>query len=487
MDIQPTDHERLLPAIFDAIQDGISVLDKELNILRINRTIENWYPYPGPMEGRKCYEVYHGKTEPCNICPSIRALESGNLQRDIVPGLVSQEAAGWLELFAFPMLDSAGKPHGVVEYLRDVTDRVKAEQAQLKGQQGWMAHMCRPVYGNDGHFLERRAGNRNISDRNRADEALQKAHHEKERRLTERRAGLLRTNELLAQEIEERMLVEGELQKSEEMYRMLVETMNEGLTIIDENMVLTYANKRFLVLTDYSENEVLGRRATDFFDAPNRKILQAQIRKRRKGGNQPYEIVWTGKDGRRIPTIVSPQPVFDDTGNYKGGFAVITDITALKQTESALRKREKELETQAGNLEDANTALEVLLQKREQDQTELEEKVLLNIRKLAMPYLNKLKKSPLDQRQEAFLSILESSLDHIVSPFTRHLSIGHLNLTPREIEVANLVRYGKTTKEIAEILNLSRRTIESHRKNLRRKLGLGDKRSNLRAYLLSLA
>lgn len=131
--------------------------------------------------------------------------------------------------------------------------------------------------------------------------------------------------------------------------------------------------------------------------------------------------------------------------------------------------------------------MKVLLDKREKDRSKLEENVLNNIRKMVKPYLEKLNNGRLDARQKIYLSILKSALNDVVSPFTRHLSICHLNLTPKEIEVANLVKYGKTTKEIADMLNLSSRTVESHRKNLRKKLNITSKKLNLRAYLSSIS
>ena len=130
--------------------------------------------------------------------------------------------------------------------------------------------------------------------------------------------------------------------------------------------------------------------------------------------------------------------------------------------------------------------LKVLLKKREEDKTELEEEILFNVRKLVAPYLEKLQRTGLDKRQKAYISILESNLNEIISPFSRRLSSMHLNLTPTEMEVANLVKNGKTTKEIAEFLNVSSHAIDFHRRNIRRKLGIQNKKANLRIHLLSI-
>ena len=103
-----------------------------------------------------------------------------------------------------------------------------------------------------------------------------------------------------------------------------------------------------------------------------------------------------------------------------------------------------------------------------------------------MPYLMKLKRSLLTSAQKSYVEILEENLNDIIDPLARNLSASMLNLTPAEIRVANLVILGKTTKEMAEVLNLSTRTVESHRDSIRHKLGIKNRKANLRSHLLSL-
>jgi DNA-binding NarL/FixJ family response regulator len=131
-----------------------------------------------------------------------------------------------------------------------------------------------------------------------------------------------------------------------------------------------------------------------------------------------------------------------------------------------------------------NSALRVLLKRREDDKSDLEEKVLSNVKELVVPYVERLKKSGLDAKQGTYVNILESNLEEIVSPFVRKLSSTYLGLTPTEINVANLVKEAWDTKTIAESLNMSPRTVESHRQNIRKKLGLKNKKVNLRTHLL---
>jgi len=121
--------EQFLNAIFNSIQDGISVLDPELNVMRVNKAMLKWYAHMLPLEGRKCYEAYHGRSKACEICPTLRSLESGKLEMNVVPLTQEKGVTGALELFAFPMLDDSGKPSGVVEFVRDITARRKTEKA----------------------------------------------------------------------------------------------------------------------------------------------------------------------------------------------------------------------------------------------------------------------------------------------------------------------------------------------------------------------
>lgn len=197
-----------------------------------------------------------------------------------------------------------------------------------------------------------------------------------------------------------------------------------------------------------------------------------------------YRII--RKDGkiRWIEEFI--QNIGDDSGKPVFVQGAMYDITKRKRVEQALKEKEAELSLKAKSLEEVNTALRVLLKEREKDKTELEEKVLSNIDELVLPYLERLKTPRLDNSQMSYLDILESNLKEIVSPFSKKLSSKYLGLTPTEIKIAHLVKGGKTTKEIAEFINLSPKTVEFHRDNIRKKLGIKKSKTNLRTYLLSM-
>ena len=119
--------ESFLDDIIESIQDGISVLDPDLTIRHTNSVMKQWYEQNLPLVGKKCYECYHNQDHPCGECPTIRCLHSGKTERNIVPGL-PESPVEWLELYSFPIKDKdANKITGVVEFVRDITERKRLE------------------------------------------------------------------------------------------------------------------------------------------------------------------------------------------------------------------------------------------------------------------------------------------------------------------------------------------------------------------------
>ncbi|UCD33278.1 MAG: PAS domain-containing protein [Desulfobacterales bacterium] len=162
---------------------------------------------------------------------------------------------------------------------------------------------------------------------------------------------------------------------------------------------------------------------------------------------------------------------------------ILIDVTKRKLSEEALKSRDKELESKTHDLEELNAALKVLLKKIEEEKKELGETIISNVNQLIKPYFEKLKNGQVNEQHKTCLEIIQTNLDHIISPFARNFSSSYYRLTPQEIQIANQIKHGKTTKEIAKIMNLSPKTIEFHRRNIRKKLGLNKSKENLRTHL----
>ena len=154
--------------------------------------------------------------------------------------------------------------------------------------------------------------------------------------------------------------------------------------------------------------------------------------------------------------------------------------------ERRVAERTAELMEKAQNLEEVNSALRVLLQRREQDRKEIQESVILNLKATVWPHLKKMRNCGLTKEHSDCIGLIENSLVNIVSPFTRSLADRSLGISHAQIRVAELVKTGMTNKEIADSLHISEGTVRSHRQELRKKLGLTNHKANLRVYLQSL-
>ena len=133
--------------------------------------------------------------------------------------------------------------------------------------------------------------------------------------------------------------LEKEKQKTRNMFRMLVETMNDGLIIQDTKGFITYANYRFCRMMGFSQHEIIGEYYTKFLEKSFQQRYPERIEKWKKGYQDNYEQIFLRKDKKKIFTIVSPKPTFDDDGEYTGAFEVITDITEIKSAEEQIHRQ----------------------------------------------------------------------------------------------------------------------------------------------------
>jgi PAS domain S-box-containing protein len=284
-------------------------------------------------------------------------------------------------------------------------------------------------------------------------------------------------------DITERKTIEEALQQSEEKYRTFIQNFKGIAYLSKMDWIPVFFHGAVKDITGYEEDDfIAGRPRWDQVIHPKDlgALFTEDEKKLHITPNYSYEREYriVRKDGqiRWIHEII--QNVCNKYGKPKLLQGAIYDITHRKQTEELLQ-----IKTQS--LEELNTALNVLLEKREEDKIQAEEKILLNIRELIKPYMEKLKKESLNKTQKTYIDIIDSNLDEIISSFTLILSSKHLNLTPTEIQVATLIKQDKTSKEIAELIHSSPKAIAFHRGNIRKKLGLQNKKANLRSYLLS--
>jgi FixJ family two-component response regulator len=161
--------------------------------------------------------------------------------------------------------------------------------------------------------------------------------------------------------------------------------------------------------------------------------------------------------------------------------------TLVTQKSAELLDQQQVLMDKTASLEHANAALKGLLDQREIEKNAIEQTMVDNLKRFVFPYLDELAGRSLDRRTAAYLNIIRSNIERLISPVSNRLGGVYRDLTPTEIKVADLVRQGESTKSIATVLNASLSTVEKHRNSIRRKLNLVKKKQNLQAYLNSLA
>lgn len=153
---------------------------------------------------------------------------------------------------------------------------------------------------------------------------------------------------------------------------------------------------------------------------------------------------------------------------------------------SSAKKPEKESAMRIHALEEMNEALKILLERGDDEKKLLEDRIKSNVKELVIPYIEKLKVTGLNIEQQTYLEIIETTIKNVFSSFLQKITSKQYHFTPKEIQVATLIREGKTTKQIADIMKVTRSAIGLHRHHIRNKLGLGKAKVNLRSYLLSL-
>ncbi len=428
--------ERRLADIIDFLPDATMAIDLEGKVIAWNRAIEEMTGVTAEdMLGKGDYEY---------------ALPFYDSRRPLLADLVLNPDV------------KMEQNYSIVRKEKDILI-AEVEIRDMKGKRAILWGKASPLYNSKGHIMGAIETIRDVTDRRLAEEALR----ESERRLAD-----------------------------------IIDFLPEATLVIDRNGKVIAWNRAIEEMTGVSAKDMLGKGdyeyAVPFYGKPRPIMLDLILRPDKTIEKGYYTILERQKDLLIVETWVpalrgekaflwgKASPLYDSKGNIVGAIESIRDITERKQAEEALKKREQELELKNIQLEDLNAALRVLLKQREGDRNDLEETVLANVKKLIVPFLEKLRIEPMNAKARVYLDTLDSNLRDIISPFAHRISSKYVNLTNREIQIASLIKEGRTTKEISALLNISESAINIHRYNIRRKLRL-TKKHNLQAYLTSLA
>lgn len=283
-----------------------------------------------------------------------------------------------------------------------------------------------------------------------------------------------------------RQKAEEALRKSKERYRAVVEDQTELISRCLPDYTLTFVNSAYCRYFGKSRQELLG---TNFFpnipksDRPFILKQFSSFSPSRPVATYEHQII--AAKGRLRWQQWSSRAIYSDSGKLLEIQSVGRDITERKTAELGLQASENELREQQKILKKKNLLLHELLDQIEIEKRQLKEDVTANVDELLFPLLRKLR-LPDGSIDDKYFTLLQHSLEGLASSFGRKISQPSLKLSPREVEIANMVKNGLTSKEIAGLLKIAFKTVEIHRHHIRRKLNIANKPVNLNTFLHSL-
>lgn len=295
-------------------------------------------------------------------------------------------------------------------------------------------------------------------------------------------------------DVTEKYKYQEELKKSEAHLKSLMESAS-GFVVYRMVRDDSEPNNLKMAAVSPSVDEILGYKPEDFevssyYDNIHPEDAEGVM----KAHNAAFETgkfertarVYNPKIGEFVWIHAISLAVKDKKGEISHVNGILIDVTEKYHAFWKLKNSEKELENKTINLMEMNAALNVLIKNLESKESDIQEQVIANVQQLVLPYLDKIRANPDDISTKSLVDIVESNLTAITAKFTRQLSSSLYCLTSTEIMVANLIKLGNTTKDIATALGISYKTVESHRERIRKKLGINNRKINLRSRLLAM-
>lgn len=391
---QNLEREHFINDVFSSVQDGISILDLEMNIIAVNPTMEKWYQHNQPLVGKKCYRAYHCRDQPCEICPTIKTMKTSKPDREFVPYRVAKgEIKGWIDLYTFPIFDQkTGRIKAIIEYVRDVTDQKKVEDALRESEEKYRTLV---EQANDGIailqdyrviFINQRLADmygdttdhilgRMFVDFIHPSVMPQLVQYYEQRLKGEAVPNMYETvlqtkngdpmsveinarsflyngkpaDLVIVRDITERRTRDTELKRQQDLFGRITETSPVGITVVDAQGRIIFANPQAEKIFGLNRKEIEKRvyndsawQITDFHgqtvsaeDLPYQSVLRTR---------QPvYDIrhALVHPDGHRIMLSINGAPLFNQQNEIEAVVFTLNDITTRLQIEATLRASEE--------------------------------------------------------------------------------------------------------------------------------------------------
>ncbi|MFZ5906400.1 MAG: PAS domain S-box protein [Nitrospirota bacterium] len=384
--------DQFLQSVFDAIRDGISVLDTDLNVIRTNYWMEKMYASQMPLQGQKCYTVYQQRELPCPWCPTVRTIETGEINTVIVPYPSADDPRGWIELSTFPLKDAQGHVMGVIEYVKDISDRKKAEHALCESEEKFrqlfdQAADLIAIIDLQGNFIdlnirfeeesgwsrEEMIGKNVLTSGILTEESVEKISYHLSQLLQDeeipifeidgvkkdggivpyelRATPIKKDNKTVAiqailRNMTERKVAEQELRKREEELQSVFRASPVGIGLVSyPDRQIAKVNKKLCEMLGYTEEELTGKSARIFYpsDQEYERVGREKYKMIQQYGTGTMETNWQRRDGSIIDILLSSTPL--DSNDLSLGITfTVLDISDRKKADEEIQHRVRELE-----------------------------------------------------------------------------------------------------------------------------------------------
>ena len=296
----------------------------------------------------------------------------------------------------------------------------------------------------------------------------------------------MKKNKTIDRDITRNQLLEKDLEKRERQYRSVVEDQMELVCRYQPDCKVTFANEAYCRHHGKKPDEIIGKSLLPYLQPESRKEIFQFI----KSADPCHPVVTLeqpiiNSNGETKWIEWCRRALFDNTGKLSEIQGVGRDITEFKKAEVALKSSRESLRKKNIELERKNTALTEVLEQIEHQKRQIKEDVIANIEELLIPMLEQLisKGSGCDTKH---LILIKRCLHDLTSSFGRKITQNSLKMTPREIQISNMIIRGLSSKEISNLCNISCFTVARHRQSIRKKVNIINKNKNLRTFLLNM-
>jgi PAS domain S-box-containing protein len=283
--------------------------------------------------------------------------------------------------------------------------------------------------------------------------------------------------------------MEQDFQTQIERFLAIADNSRFATVLVDAGGRWIYTNAKFKGLLGYDLYDIPDEAAwflAAYPDSNYRSMVLKKCREAMKGNGQDpslregreFTVTMTCKD--KTQKLIHATLVRMPTGECLKTFMDVTEEQRMKE---GLKRTQAQLVMKSAQLRGLNAAMKVLLRSRHDAQVEMELSITENINKLILPVIGELKKHHLDAYSVTRVEMIEQNIQNVVSPFLHNLTTKYSGLTLREMQISDLVKSGRSTKEIAQALRISQSAVSFHRSNIRRKIGITNQKTSLPTYL----